>query len=36
MDYFEYHLILDKNKYLIEEVYQLSKSGKKNQHIITS
>lgn len=29
MDYFEYHLILDKNIYLIEEVYQLSKSGKK-------
>ncbi|KAB8309366.1 hypothetical protein EH228_13150 [Erwinia endophytica] len=31
MDYFEYHLILDKNKYLIEEVYQLSKSGKKTK-----
>lgn len=29
MDYFEYHLVLKKNKYLIEEVYQLSKSGKK-------
>lgn len=31
MDYFEYHLVLDKNKYLIEEVYQLSKSGKKTK-----
>lgn len=31
MDYFEYHLILDKNKYFIEEVYQLSKSGKKTK-----
>jgi hypothetical protein len=31
MDYFEYHLISDKNKYLIEEVYQLSKSGKKTK-----
>lgn len=31
MDYFEYHLILDKNKYLIEEVYQLSKYGKKTK-----
>lgn len=31
MDYFEYHLTLDKNKYLIEEVYQLSKSGKKTK-----
>lgn len=31
MDYFEYHLILDKNKYLIEEVYQMSKSGKKTK-----
>lgn len=31
MDYFEYHLIFDKNKYLIEEVYQLSKSGKKTK-----
>ncbi|MDN8543934.1 hypothetical protein QZH36_21260 [Erwinia sp. BC051422] len=31
MDYFEYHLILDKNRYLIEEVYQLSKSGKKTK-----
>lgn len=31
MDYFEYHLILDKNKYLIEEVYKLSKSGKKTK-----
>lgn len=29
MDYFEYHLVLEKNKYLIKEVYQLSKSGKK-------
>jgi len=31
MDYFEYHLILDKNKYLIEEVYQLLKSGEKTK-----
>ncbi|MBK4772656.1 MAG: hypothetical protein FT726_23925 [Pantoea sp. Morm] len=31
MDYFEYHLIWDENKYLIEEVYHLSKSGKKNK-----
>lgn len=31
MDYFEYHLILDKNKYLIEEVYKMSKSGKKTK-----
>lgn len=31
MDYFEYHLILDDNKYLIEEVYQLSESGKKTK-----
>ena len=31
MDYFEYHLVLDKNKYLIEEVYKLSKSGKKTK-----
>ncbi|MBE3513763.1 hypothetical protein [Enterobacter cloacae complex sp. I2] len=31
MDYFEYHLVLDKNKYLIKEVYQLSKSGKKTK-----
>lgn len=31
MDYFEYHLILDRDKYLIEEVYQLSKSGKKTK-----
>ncbi|MDK3077366.1 hypothetical protein [Enterobacter hormaechei] len=29
LDYFEYHLVLGKNKYLIKEVYQLSKSGKK-------
>lgn len=31
MDYFEYHLVLKKNKYLIEEVYQLSKSGRKTK-----
>ncbi|WP_170975535.1 NTF2 fold immunity protein [Martelella alba] len=31
MDYFEYHLVSDKNRYLIEEVYQLSKSGKKTK-----
>ncbi|MCW1830128.1 RhsIA family immunity protein [Enterobacter asburiae] len=31
MDYFEYHLVLNENKYLIEEVYQLSKSGKKTK-----
>lgn len=31
MDYFECHLVLDKNKYLIKEVYQLSKSGKKTK-----
>ncbi|HCI8578658.1 TPA: hypothetical protein NQG29_000740 [Enterobacter cloacae] len=29
MDYFEYHLTLVKCKYLIEEVYQLIRSGKK-------
>lgn len=29
LDYFEYYLVLKENKYLIEEVYQLSKSGKK-------
>lgn len=28
-DYFEYRLVFDGNKYLIKEVYQLSKSGKK-------
>lgn len=28
-DFFEYHLALKKNKYLIEEVYRLSRSGKK-------
>lgn len=33
MDYFDYHLVLDKNKYLIEEVYQLSKSGKKTKSL---
>lgn len=31
VDYFEYHLVLDKNKYLIEEVYQLLKSGEKTK-----
>ncbi len=29
MDYFEYYLTLLKDKYLIEEVYQLTRSGKK-------
>lgn len=29
MDYFEYHVIFDKNKYLVEEVFQLLKSGVK-------
>lgn len=31
MDYFEYDLVLEQNTYLIEEVYQLSKSGKKTK-----
>ncbi|MFP1740690.1 hypothetical protein [Lonsdalea quercina] len=31
MDYFEYHLVAGGGKYLIEEVYQLSKSGKKTK-----
>lgn len=31
MDYFEYRLVLEGNKYLIKEVYQLSKSGKKTK-----
>lgn len=31
MDYFEYHLVSGGGKYLIEEVYQLSKSGKKTK-----
>lgn len=31
MDYFECHLVLDKNKYLIKEAYQLSKSDKKTK-----
>ncbi|MBG0521080.1 hypothetical protein IOR24_03765 [Enterobacter cloacae] len=31
MDYFEYHLVSDKNRYLIKEIYQLSKSGKKTK-----
>jgi hypothetical protein len=31
MDYFEYHLVLKQNKYLIEEVYQMSTSGKKTK-----
>ncbi|EBB9335417.1 hypothetical protein RBF21_004690 [Salmonella enterica] len=29
INYFEYHLVPEKNTYLIEEVYQLSTSGKK-------
>lgn len=31
MNYFEYHLVPEENKYLIEEVYQLSTSGKKTK-----
>jgi len=31
MDYFECYLVLDKRNYLIEEVYQLSKTGKKTK-----
>jgi len=31
MDYFEYHLVVVKGKYLIGEVYQLSKSGRKTK-----